>query len=308
MKNNSRSITISVPSTTANLGPGFDVLGAALDIRNEVTFYPGPSFQMKIYGEGSKILPRTKDNLIYRSYERVFTLFNEKPAEGTFIIKNRIPLSRGLGSSAAAALLGAGVAAAYLGLPYEQLIETILKVGEEYEGHPDNIIPACFGGIQLCVKEKEKIKNYPLPVPENTSIVLVVPRKKISTAKARKILSKKIEMEKAVFNISRTALLVWSLDRKDLSGWKEASKDSIHQEKRMSLVKGLSEIFSEIFSSELCVSGWLSGSGSTLAFVTYDSDIKDFESYVNKVISKRRFDARVTVTKFSEKGIELKYE
>jgi homoserine kinase len=308
MKNHKRAITVSVPSTTANLGPGFDVLGAALDIRNEVTFYPGQPFQMKIYGEGSKTLPRTKENLIYRSYERVFNIHKEKLIEGTFVIKNRIPLSRGLGSSAAATLLGAGIAAALLELPEEKSIETILKVGEEFEGHPDNIIPAFFGGIQLCVKEKKETKNFPLPVPENTSVLLVVPRKKISTAKARKILSKKIEMEKAVFNISRTALLVWSLDRKDLSGWKEASRDSIHQEKRMNLVNGLSDIFREIYSSELCISGWLSGSGSTLAFVALDSDLKDFENYVNRVISKKRFDARITLTRFSEKGMDLRYE
>lgn len=297
------SITLSAPATTANLGAGFDALGGALNIRNEVVFFPGKPFSVKIYGEGSNSLPRTKENLLIKAYEATFQEFGEKIVEGAFILKNRIPLSRGLGSSAAATILGSSLAASLINCTKEERDEVVLRVALKFEGHPDNIVPCYYGGIQICVESQGKINNFPLPLPSELAVVLVIPRKKISTQKARKVLGKKVSIEQAVFNIQRSCLFVWSIDRSDFRWLREAMEDSIHQEKRLSLIDGAPKFFKEAIKHPLCISGWLSGSGSTMAFATKKNDSKNLEEDFEKILEKLKFEARLMVTEFTDSGI-----
>lgn len=301
--NKGESIAVSAPATTANLGPGFDALGGALQIRNEVVFFPGKPFSVKIYGEGSSSLPRNRENLLVRAYEETFREAGLKPVEGAFVIKNRIPLSRGLGSSAAAAVLGSYLATNFMNYSHEEKERLVISTSFKLEGHPDNVVPCYYGGIQLCVQEALSVKNFPLPVPENISVLLVVPRKKISTPKARKTLGKKVSIEQAVFNIQRACLLVWLLQNNKLDLLSLAMEDSIHQKKRLKLIEGEEAFFNKMLSHPKCMSGWLSGSGSTMAFAVRKGDEKAVEEFASSLVDKLKFEARIIITGFSEKGI-----
>lgn len=298
----SNSVAISAPATTANLGPGFDTLGAALEIRNEVIFYPERTFSIKIFGEGSSSLPRSRENLVVKAYEESFREEGTKPVEGAFIIKNRIPLSRGLGSSAAASVLGSYLAALVMGKEKEEIENLVLRVATRLEGHPDNVVPCLYGGIQICVQNGSSVKNFPVRLPRELNLVLVVPRKKISTPKARKILGKKISLEQAVFNIQRVCLLVWALENERTELLEIAMQDEIHQNKRLKLVEGAADVFHGVSKHPRCVCSWLSGSGSAMAFAVKKDYEKELEQHALKVCQKLRFEARVISTKFSEKG------
>lgn len=296
-------LTVSAPATSANLGPGFDTLGVALDIRNEVTFYPGHPFSIRIFGEGSSSLPRTKDNLVYKSFEEAFKIYGKEPLEGAFVIKNRIPITRGLGSSAACSVMGAALVAKLLKLSKEETDELVIKTALKIEGHPDNIVPCYFGGLRLCVAEKDRVEAFPVSLPENLSVLLVVPRKKVSTAKARKVLPKKINLEDAVFNLQRACLLLWVFENNRLEFLKKAVLDRIHQEKRLSLVEGSSEVFQNLLSSSRCLGGWLSGSGSTMAFLALNENVKYLEQEALQVLKRHKFEARLIKTAFSKTGL-----
>lgn len=299
------SLTLSAPATTANLGPAFDTLGAALELRNELVFAPGRPFAVRIFGEGSNSLERSENNLVVRAYLDAFKEAGEEPVEGAFVLKNRIPLARGLGSSAAAAVLGAGAAAEVMGLTAEDREKLIIRTAVKLEGHPDNVIPCFYGGIRLCVQSGEFFHSYPVKVPEGLKILLVIPRKRISTARARKILPGKIELKNVVFNLQRTALLVWSLENSRIELLKEAASDALHQEKRLGLIEGGKKLFEDVLKLNLCLAGWLSGSGSTLAFACRKEDEAAFTAAVEKLIEKNKFEARVQLAELALKGLTV---
>ena len=299
------SVTLSAPATTANLGPAFDTLGAALELRNELLFAPGRPFSVKIFGEGSNSLERTENNLVVRAYLNAFKNAGKEPVEGAFVLKNRIPLARGLGSSAAAAVLGAGAAAEVIGLTGEDREQLVIKTAVELEGHPDNVIPCFYGGIRLCVQGNEFFRSYPVKVPEELKIMLVIPRKRISTARARKILPRKIDLKSVVFNLQRTALLIWSLENKRIELLKEATFDTLHQEKRLDLIEGGKKLFEDVLKSDLCLAGWLSGSGSTLAFACRKDDETAFAAIVEKLIEKIKFEARIQPADLAPDGLTV---
>ncbi|MCL5612215.1 MAG: homoserine kinase, partial [Chloroflexi bacterium] len=139
------NILVKVPATTANLGPGFDALGLALDLWNEATFMPADDFHVEIEGEGADRLPADQRNAIVDAALQVYRLAGKK-CNGLHIrCINRIPLTSGLGSSSAAMLAGLLGANVLLGEPFSRA--ELLKVSIENEGHPDNVAPAMLGGL-----------------------------------------------------------------------------------------------------------------------------------------------------------------
>ncbi len=294
---------VFAPATTANLGPGFDVFGAALDFGNELEVRLDSEFQIDIYGEGSTSLPRSEDNLIYQAFLKTFDYMKRKPVSAAFVVKNRIPLVRGLGSSASAIILG--ILAAQKICSVKDL-EMAAEIAIEMEGHPDNIIPALFGGIRLCYRTSSKWKSEALSIPENLSLVLFVPLKKLPTAKARKAIGKSVLLEDAVYNISHSCLLVYSLEKKRYDLLKEATLDRIHQDKRLKLIPGIEEIFKEIVAHKLCLGGWLSGAGSTLAFLTKKENEDEVANFVRERADSRGEQCKVITASFSPKGAEVK--
>ncbi|MBI2936383.1 MAG: homoserine kinase, partial [Chloroflexi bacterium] len=255
-----RRVEVKVPATTANLGPGFDCLGMALDLWNLVSLEVGKSNTV-ICGEGAETLSRGEDNLVYRS---VFRLFAEvgKPVPALGLsCRNAIPLARGLGSSAAAVVGGLVAANALCGRPLSQ--RELLRLATEQEGHADNVAPALLGGCQIVMKEGNGLLTAQVPLPEGLSAVLFIPDQPLSTEKARAVLPPQVSREDAVFNIARSAMLVNALACGKLDLLALATQDRLHQPYREKLFPSMRLIFRAALEAG-ALGVFLSGSGSSI--------------------------------------------
>ncbi len=238
-------ITVRVPATTANLGPGFDAVGLALRFYNTVTLAASERPEIEIRGEGERTLPRDPSHLAYRAALAVVERAgagarSPRPRAFRLVQHNRIPLARGLGSSAAAIVGGAAAANALLGGPLGP--QPLLDLATEMEGHPDNVAPALLGGAVVCARTPSGVRWIRL-VPPRLRVVVAVPDFTVSTAEARRLLPQHVPFADAVFNVTRTALLVAALTagRTDLLG--EATQDRLHQPYRERLIPGLGQVF-----------------------------------------------------------------
>ena len=225
----SERVTVKVPATTANLGPGFDCLGMALDIWNTVQVEVGGS-TFEVRGEGQGKLPEGPSNLVYRSFRIPFLVKGENVPQVNIRCENEIPLARGLGSSSAA-VIGGLLAGNKLG---GQLLsdDELLKLAVETEGHPDNATPALLGGMQVAVQDGDRVITSAVPLPQNLRAVVLIPDVPISTTESRAALPSSVTMKDAVFNLSRVALLVSALSSGNLNQLGVATEDRLHQRNR----------------------------------------------------------------------------
>jgi len=262
-------LTISVPATSANLGPGFDTLGLAVDLRNTVEFHPSKFFSVSIKGQGENN-PRLKGNNLFIS------IFNEHYARLTkhtqnfkFTFYNQIPMSRGLGSSSA--VIVSAVASAHEAAKIKVSKRRILNHALVYEPHPDNITPAVMGGFNVATIEKNKVFSQKKHLPSYLKAVVVIPNKQMNTSKSRSVLPKSYSKENAVYNLSHSALTVAAFFNEDWEMLKLAAQDRFHQKARM---KTLPELFSvqKVAYESGALMSTLSGSGSTFFTLTYDED------------------------------------
>ena len=257
-------IVVKVPATSANMGPGFDSLGIALDIWNEVRISKGP-FSIKIDGTGEEELPEDTSNLVYKSFSKVFEEIDEIVPEVKLSCTNRIPLTRGMGSSSAALIGGLMSGNAMAGSPLST--SEILNIGAKIEKHPDNVAPALLGGVQIGIYDQEKLITANVPFPEDLRVVLYVPNQVMPTDQARNILAPKVAREDAVYNIGRSALLVQSLVTGDLQNLKYATQDMIHQPQRQKQFFPMKNIIKAAMEAG-AFGAFLSGAGSSILAFT----------------------------------------
>lgn len=226
-------VRVRVPATSANLGPGFDALGLALSLYNELTIAEADRVTVTIEGEGRGALAPDGDNVVARAARMVFAQAG-RPFRGVAIeCVNRIPLSRGLGSSAAAWLGGLLGANALLGRPLDR--PAILSLAARAEGHPDNVAAALYGGITVSCETERGIVAVPLPVPPHIRWVVLIPEVTSATAEARAVLPATVSRADAVFNVQRVALLLGSLQAKRADLLHVAMNDRLHQPYRAKL-------------------------------------------------------------------------
>lgn len=166
------TITVKVPATSANMGPGFDCLGLALDIWNTVTVEVG-GHGIQIHGRGERELPRDESNLVWTSVARVFREAGQAMPSISLTCVNDIPTTRGLGSSSAALVGGLVAGNELCGNPFDK--RELLQIAAEIEGHPDNVAPALFGGMQIAATHDGRVVSAPVSTPEELSAVLYVP-------------------------------------------------------------------------------------------------------------------------------------
>ncbi|HBG73868.1 MAG: homoserine kinase [Chloroflexi bacterium GWB2_49_20] len=272
-------ISVKVPATTANLGPGFDALGLALDLWNETEFLPTNDKQMAltISGEGLGKLPTDASNCIIEAALQVYGQAH-KPCNGLRIhCINRVPIGSGLGSSSAAMLTGMLGANALLGNPFSQ--EEILKMAIETEGHPDNVAPAMLGGLVASIVYEERVVSLKLPARANLGqihLTVVWPDFDFPTKQARAILPKQVERKDAIYNISRAVLVTEALRTGDLDLLGIAMTDMLHQPYRIPLIPG-AQLALEAARQAGAAAVALSGAGPSLIA---------FSSKVNKIIGK----------------------
>jgi len=252
-------LTARVPATSANLGPGFDCFGLALDLCNEVTIdteaEPGVTWE----GEGAGELPTDGSDLVSRAIQSVsMSLANAVPPAVAVRGRNAIPLERGLGSSAAAVVAGVVLANRLLDGPGD--LERLFDQAVAIEGHPDNVAAAVFGGFTVAYGDGVVRLD---PSPELRPVVLI-PEARLATDEARRDLSPTIERGWGVFNVQRSALAVVALtQRPDLL--RDALQDRLHQEARLARVPVVRAVFDRLRDEGIPVC--VSGSGpSLLAF------------------------------------------
>ncbi|MEF3192260.1 MAG: homoserine kinase [Campylobacterales bacterium] len=264
-------MTISVPATSANMGPGFDTLGVALGLYNEITIRPSKFTSVSIKGEGKQILKLKGGNIFVRIFNEYYKNLTGKIDSFKFEFINRIPLSRGLGSSSA--VIVSAIAAAYEAAGVHVSHERILSLALNYEPHPDNISPAVNGGFNIAAVDRDQVVFVKHDMPEEVRAVVVIPDKAVSTHQSRTTLPRKLTLEDAVFNLSRSSLLTASIMTGKWENLRLASQDRIHQEIRMSKTPELFKVQAIALENGALMST-LSGSGSTFFSMVYRDDAK----------------------------------
>jgi len=260
---------VSVPATSANLGPGFDSLGLAVDLRNRVELVPSRFFTVSIKGEGENN-PRLKGNNLFVSiFNDHYRRLTQKRQNFKFTFYNQIPMSRGLGSSSAVIVSAISCAHEAAGVKVSK--RRILNHALVYETHPDNITPAVMGGFNAAMVEKQKVFSQQKHLPDYLKAVVVIPNKPISTAKSRTTLPKSYSKENAVFNLSHTAVTVGAFFNEDWEMLRLATQDRFHQKIRMKMLPELFAIQKMAYDNGALMST-LSGSGSTFFNMVYDQD------------------------------------
>ncbi|NPA65333.1 MAG: homoserine kinase [Epsilonproteobacteria bacterium] len=262
-------MTVSVPATSANLGPGFDSLGLAVDLRNRVEFHPSRFFSLAIKGEGENNVKLKGNNLFVGIFNDHYNRLTKKKQNFRFTFYNQIPMSRGLGSSSA--VIVSAIASAYEAAGIRVSRRRILNHALFYEPHPDNITPAVMGGFNVATIEKNKVFSQKKHLPDYIKAVVVIPNKPISTSKSRTILPRSYSKENAVFNLSHTALTTAAFFNEDWEMLRIATQDRFHQRARMKTLPDLFGVQKTAYESGALMST-LSGSGSTFFNMTYAED------------------------------------
>lgn len=255
-------LVVSVPATAANLGPGFDCLGMALNLRNECFISRRErGLAVTIEGEGRDTLPRDERNMVVRVMRFAASELGAVLPGLRLHLVNRIPVTRGLGSSAAAVIMGIVAAGAVLGLRLPA--EDILRLAVRVERHIDNCAAALLGGLVLAAVEGDRVYYVRLTPPEEMTAVVAVPDFPLSTEQSRRVLPRQVSLEDAVFNLGRLGLLVGAFSTGRLELLRSAMQDRLHQEYRKKLVPGMDDVFALIMEAG-ALGVCLSGSGPTL--------------------------------------------
>ena len=233
-----------IPATSANLGPGFDTFGLALSFYDEYEAEVISSgLEIVIHGEGESVAPTDESNLIYRAMKLVFDANGKAVPPIRLTCHNNIPHGRGMGSSGAAVAGGVMLAAGLLATEIELSEQQLLEYATELEGHPDNVAPALFGGLTIAWVDETGPHHKKLAVHRGLSPLVLVPPHQMSTKLARSLQPESVPHTDAVFNVSRSALLVAALTQSP-ELLLAATEDRLHQNYRASAMPETSELIS----------------------------------------------------------------
>ena len=295
-----QSVLVKAPATTANLGPGFDCLGAALDLWNTVKVQVGGS-GIDIKGEGADYLDRGNGNLVYRSLTFLFKEIGMPVPPMAIACENNIPVSRGLGSSAAAVASGLVAANAICGDIFST--QELLKFAVTLEGHPDNVTAAILGGCRIVVRDGEDLIVASVPLAKEIRAVLFIPEQLIRTEKSREVLGPEVSRADALFNVGRVALLVNALNTGKHDDLRVATQDRLHQPQREVLFPAMRLIIKAGLEAG-AVGAFLSGSGSTIIAMVRDHEMT--VSYeIADMAAKKGIPGELRVVEFSQIGTQV---
>ncbi len=240
-----QKVIVDVPSTTANLGPGFDCLGAALGLNNRFVMQRiegnGERFELIIEGPEGSHLRGGPDNLVYRAAQRVWKAAGLEPVGLEARVRLAVPPARGLGSSATAIVAGLVGANALMGDPLSK--EKLLELAIDIEGHPDNVVPSLLGG--LCMTAKALSKRWRVircEWSESVKAVVAIPSIRLSTNEARRAMPKSISVSDAVINLGAITLLLQGLRTGNGDLITDGMHDKLHEPYRWRLIKGGLEV------------------------------------------------------------------
>jgi len=287
-----QSVTVRVPATSANLGSGFDSLGLALAITDDVTVTAG--HQTEPAGPVAR-LAIDAARAAFRLARR------EAPPELAATSTGAIPIGRGLGASAAAR--AAGMLAANALMEGALTLEQMLSLGAGIEGHADNMAPALFGGLRVVVREGDGYRHVEAPLAAGLRVVLFIPDFEMPTGESRKLLPQTLSREDAIHNIGRAAMLVAALGRGEWAALDTATQDKLHQPARTAIFPAMPDIFAAAKDAGAHCA-YLSGGGSTIAAFATEGEERIGRAMMQAAIA-RGYPGRVAVTEPSAAGASI---
>ena len=264
-----RTATVRVPATSANLGPGFDTLGLALALYDDltVTVTDGSSVFVDVHGVGAGEVPTDETNLVVRSIKHTFDHFGIEMPGLHLEAHNSIPHGRGMGSSGAAIVSGVMAAKGLLEGVVDIDADVLLTLATELEGHPDNVAPALFGGLTIAWTTQDGPRAKKLIVHRGVSPVVCVPAATMSTALARSLQPTSVPHADAVFNVSRSSLLIAALIQSP-ELLLEATQDRLHQDYRASAMPETNSLIQVLRANGLAAV--VSGAGPSILVLASD--------------------------------------
>ena len=263
-----KRVTIRVPATTANLGPGFDAFGCALNLYTDVTFEETDS-GLEITGCDEAY--SGPDNMAYTAYCAVLASLSEEIRGVKIHIESQIPICRGLGSSAA--LLVAGAMGANVLRGNKLSTQGLLNITNAMEGHPDNLAPAFYGGLTASMVDNGLPVTVNFPLHKDWEFLALVPDFDLPTPLARSVLPKDVSRADAIYNIAHGALVLKALELGDEKLLRTAMQDKLHQNYRRSLIQDYDAI--EALVRTTGAAFCLSGAGPTLLCITLDEKLDE---------------------------------
>ncbi len=308
-------VSVKVPATTANIGPGFDCLGMALPVYNTITIeetvLPGTGIQINVIAESDAVdqmslehIPMDENSIVYKAVELLYNSIGQTPSELKINIHSNIPVARGLGSSSSV-IVGALIAAnELLGRPADEV--ALLSIACEIEGHPDNITPAIVGGLVISSQEEDGSVVYrKLEWPDEWAVTVCVPDFELSTDIARSVLPKEVPMKDAIFNAQRLAMFVNAVHTKDSSLMKLALQDKLHQPYRMKLVPGLDKIIDNLKHFDNVLGCVLSGAGSSILIISEKNDLDKIRSIVKDTWADQNIKCDIKTLSVENNGAQI---
>ncbi len=261
-------VTVAVPATSANLGPGFDCLGLALDLHDLLTGEVVASgLEIEVSGEGAGILPRDERHLVVKAMRRAFELLGVSPPGLRLTFRNAIPQSRGLGSSSAAIVGGLALARALVVDPAGLDDAALLSLANEIEGHPDNVAPALYGGLVVCGQSTDDVWAINATIADSITAVAFVPPDGVSTEAARGLLPAQVDHQVAAANTGRAALLVAALAGQT-DHLLRGTEDFLHQGFRRSAMPASFDLVTALRAEGHAA--FISGAGPTVLVLVAD--------------------------------------
>jgi homoserine kinase len=300
-----RKVRVKVPASTANLGPGFDTLGMALNLYVWVEMgIAERETQIRLFGDQMAGVPTDKSNLVYQVAQMIFREAGVDHPELDISVYSEIPTTRGLGSSASAIIGGMAAANALIGHPFST--DDLFQMATRLEGHPDNVGASLFGGIVAAAWDGSRAEVIRIEPDQRLEVLAAIPEFHLPTEQARNVLPQQVPLSDAVFNVSRSSLLVAALmsGRLDLLG--VAMRDALHQPYREELIPGMKDILAGA-ADRGALGIALSGAGPTLlAFIESGSErLSELERFLLGTFSERNVRASVMRLKPCPQGAEL---
>ena len=305
-------VSVKVPATTANVGPGFDCFGIALSIYNTITLeetvYPTTGLEINIMGneeEGTStaLIPTNESNLIYKAMELLYNYTGQTPPALRINVQSNIPIAKGLGSSASVIVGGVLAANKLLNNPADEA--ALLSVANEVEGHPDNIVPAMLGGFTLASAEDDgSIVYRKIEWPDSWKLTLCIPDYELATQISRSVLPATVPFADATFNAKRCAMFIEALHSKDEDLMKYALSDRLHQPYRSRLVPGFDEINETL--KEIDVIGTvISGAGPSILVISKSNVVNEVKEIVDSIWDMSSIKSTIKTMDIDKKGAVL---
>lgn len=291
-------IKLRVPASSANMGPGFDTLGVALALYNRMSIEEIPEGLEVINHNTRSFIPRDTNNLIYRAMLELFRVVGYEPKGYRIEQNSSIPMTRGLGSSAAC-IVG-GMLAANIISGRQLSYADIIHLASKTEGHPDNVAPALYGGFCVSLTENNKTIVKSTKLQGHIKFAVIIPDYFVATKKSRSVLPSQVDFADAVYNISHASMLQAALISGDMEALRLSVGDRLHQRYRKSYIDGMEDIFEKTYSLGSKAT-YLSGSGPTILSIL-DSDYDKFRSGMQSYFTENELEWKCMILSVDNVG------